>query len=201
VTIAYGLAVAKYDITFAEWDACVAAGGCKGYRPDDAGWGRDDRPVVNVSWDDAQSYLQWLSDKTGRQYRLLSESEWEYAARAGTTTAYYWGDSVGRGHANCTGCGNPSDGKQTTPVGSFAPNPFGLYDMSGNVLQWVTDCFFYLYDGPTDGSVRPGSGCRGKVLRGGSWYRVPPTARSASRRAYGESGRTNYYGFRVARAY
>jgi formylglycine-generating enzyme required for sulfatase activity len=107
VRIAQAFAVGKYDVTFAEWDACVALGACAS--ASDSGWGRDDRPVINVSWEDAKAYVAWLSHMTGKEYRLLSEAEWEYAARAGTTTAYYWGDDIGKGNANCHTCGSQWD--------------------------------------------------------------------------------------------
>ena len=106
VRIGERFAVGKYEVTFGEWEACVAGGGCGGYRPDDRGWGRGDRPVINVSWEDARGYVRWLSRKTGKTYRLLSEAEWEYVARAGTQTKYWWGDEIGRGRANCDGCGS-----------------------------------------------------------------------------------------------
>ena len=116
--------------------------------------GRGRQPVINVTWDDAQRYVAWLSKMTGKPYRLLSEAEWEYAARAGTQTAYSWGDEIGKGNANCNGCGSQWDNKQTAPVGSFAPNAFGLYDMHGNVWEWVEDCFHDNYNGaPEDGSA------------------------------------------------
>lgn len=107
--------------------------------------GRD--PVVCVSWDDAQAYVRWLSEKTAKQYRLLSASEWEYVARAGTTTAYYWGDAIGSANANCNACGTQWDIKQTSPVGSFPSNGFGLFDMLGNVYQWTADCWNGTYVG------------------------------------------------------
>jgi len=119
---------------------CVSDGGCGGYQPSDNGWGRGNRPVINVSWDDAQNYIQWLSHKTGKAYRLPSEQEWEIAARAGTTSDYYWGNDIGRNHANCDGCGSEWDNKKTAPVGSFKPNAFGLYDMMGNVWEWTGTC-------------------------------------------------------------
>ena len=111
-------ALGRHEVTFAEWDACVAAGGCS-HTPEDEGWGRDDRPVINVSWEDAQQYVAWLSGVTGATYRLPSEAEWEYAARAGTTTRYFWGDEIGENRANCDGCGSEWDNRQTAPVGSF----------------------------------------------------------------------------------
>ena len=125
-------AVSKFEVTFDDWDACVAYGDCNPVVRD-SGWGRGRQPVINVTWDDAQRYVAWLSRMTGRTYRLLSEAEWEYAARAGTQTAYSWGDEIGKGNANCHGCGSQWDRRQTAPVGSFAANAFGLYDMLGNV--------------------------------------------------------------------
>ncbi|MGO9742818.1 MAG: SUMF1/EgtB/PvdO family nonheme iron enzyme, partial [Roseiarcus sp.] len=138
VTMAKPFAAAKFDVTFAEWDACVAVGGCP--EISDGGFGRGEKPAINVSWDEAQQYVAWLAKMTGEPYRLLSEAEWEYAARAGTTTAYYWGDEIGKGNANCDGCGSQWDNQQTSPVGSFKPNGFGLHDMAGDVFQWVEDC-------------------------------------------------------------
>ena len=146
VTIGKPFAVSKFTVTFAEWDACVSAGGCK-TKPDDEGWGRGRQPVIAVSWDDAtKEYLPWLSRKTGKTYRLLTEAEWEYAARAGTATKYSWGDDIGKGNANCNGCGSHQwAGQQTAPVGSFAANDFGLHDMHGNVWQWTQDCYADTY--------------------------------------------------------
>ena len=139
VTIPEAFEVSVYEATFAQWDACVAGGGCGGYRPDDEGWGRGNRPVINVSWEDAQAFVSWLSRYTGEDYRLLSEAEWEYVARAGTETAYSWGNAIGRNQANCRGfgprrerCGDRWD--NTAPVGSFAANAFGVHDMHGNVM-------------------------------------------------------------------
>jgi formylglycine-generating enzyme required for sulfatase activity len=122
--------IGKYDVTFDEWDACVNAGGCSKHPSDEDG-GRGRRPVIYVSWNDTLQYVRWLSLKTGHTYRLPSEAEWEYAARAGTTTAYYWGDQVGSGNANCDGCGSQWDAHHTAPVGSFTANAFGLHDMLG----------------------------------------------------------------------
>jgi formylglycine-generating enzyme required for sulfatase activity len=173
--------VGKYEVTFAEWDACVAAGGCSS-KPDDAGWGRDGRPLINVSWNDAKDYVEWLCRKTGRTYRLLSEAEWEYGARAGSTTAFWWGNDVGRNKANCNGCGSEWDNSKTAPVGSFRANDFGLYDTAGNVWEWVKDCWHDSYDGaPTDGSAWVNGDCSSRVLRGGSWIVVPRFVRSAYR--------------------
>jgi formylglycine-generating enzyme required for sulfatase activity len=199
VTIAKPFAVSKYDVTFADWDACVSVGACPNAA--DAGFGRDTKPVINVSWNDAQTYVAWFSRMTGQPYRLLTEAEWEYAARAGTATAYYWGDKIGMANANCMGCGSQWDAKQISPVGSFKPNAFNLYDMAGNVSQWVQDCWHPDYNGaPADGSSAWASGdCSERVVRGGSWSDNPRLLRSAFR-SWGTSGnRFNNLGFRVAR--
>jgi hypothetical protein len=160
-------AVAKFPVTFDEWDACVAGGGCSGNtNPDDNRWGRGKRPVIYVSWNDAKEYVNWLSRRTGKPYRLLSEAEYEYAARAGTNTRYPWGDEIDKGKANCRGCGSPFSpspsttqvtcqnpgNNQTAPVGSFPPNQFSLYDMIGNVWEWVEDCK-HTGRAPVDGSA------------------------------------------------
>ena len=200
VRIAKPFAVGKYEVTFAEWDACASDGGCGGRRPADNGWGRDRRPVINVSWRDAKAYVRWLSRKTGKRYRLLSESEWEYATRAGTTTRYSWGDEVGHNRANCDGCGSRWDDKQTAPVGSFPANGFGLHDMHGNVWEWMEDCWNKSYAGaPADGSARTGGDCGERVLRGGSWIGTPGNLRSAFRFWSSTGIRFNFIGFRVAR--
>jgi formylglycine-generating enzyme required for sulfatase activity len=203
VTIAKPFAVGKYTVTFAEWDACVVAGGCK-HKPEDLGRGRGTRPIINVSWSDAtKEYLPWLSRKTGKTYRLLTEAEWEYAARAGTTTAYSWGNNVGKGQANCYGCGSQWDGKQPAPVGSFKPNAFGLYDMHGNVWQWVEDCKHENYNGapPIDGAAwtTSCSQVENRVLRGGSWDSDPRSMRAADRNSGSAELRGSTEGFRLAR--
>ena len=193
-------ALSAREVTFSEWDACVAAGGCDGDRPDDAGWGRGDRPVINVSWDDARSYVAWLSSQTGAEYRLPSEAEWEYAARAGTATKYSWGNEIGSNRANCYGgeCGDQWE--YTAPGGSFAPNGFGLYDMHGNVREWVEDCWNDSYSGaPSDGSAWLRGDCAKRVLRGGSWLDEPGNLRAAYRDGYSTGNRDFNYGFRVAR--
>ncbi len=201
VTIARQFAVGRFEVTFDEWDACVAAGGCNGYKPSDEGWGRGRRPVINVSRDDAQAYAAWLSKKTGEPYRLLSESEYEYATRAGTQTAYPWGNAVGTNNANCHACGSQWDAKQTAPVGSFGANRFDLYDMVGNVREWTEDCYHNNYSGaPADGSAWiEGANCYHRVVRGGSWLISPAFLRSASRYWFATDYRLNYVGFRVAR--
>ncbi len=200
VTIARRFAVSKNEITFAEWDACVKAGGCGGHRAGDRNWGRGQRPAIYVSWRDARSYVRWLQQFLGQPYRLISEAEWEYAARAGTRTAYAWGVAAGRNRANCKGCGSRWDGRKTAKVGTFAPNAFGLYDIHGNVREWVADCWHASYRGaPADGSAwTEGAGCKKRVLRGGSWSEIPWDIRSASRRSGRWKDRNSKTGFRIA---
>ena len=185
----------KYAVTFEEYDRFVEATG-RG-KPTDMGWGRGNRPVINVSWHDVITYAEWLSQQTGKQYRLPTEAEWEYAARAGTTTAYYWGDEVGRNNANCNGCGSQWDNKQTAPVGSFKPNPWGLYDMLGNVWQWTCSAWSNPYDGSEQRCQTTGVAYR--VFRGGSWLYDPRDVRAASRPDYAPSNRDFSLGFRLAR--
>ena len=200
VTIAAPFAVGKYEVTFAEWDACEEAGGCDAYLPEDRGWGRDQRPVINVSWDDAQRYVQWLSWKTRKAYRLPSESEWEYAARAGTQTAYSWETGIGSGRANCNGCGSRWDNDQTAMVGSFMANAWGLHDMHGNVWEWVEDCWNGNYAGaPRNGTAWLSGSCSERVLRGGSWFSTPSNLRAAYRNRTSTGHRSSYLGFRVVR--
>jgi formylglycine-generating enzyme required for sulfatase activity len=153
-----------------------------------------------VTWHDAQQYVAWLSKMTGKAYRLLTEAEWEYAARAGTTTAYFWGNDIGKGNANCAGCGSQWDSQQTAPTGSFSPNSFGLHDMHGNVWEWVEDCYQRTYNGaPTAGSAWISDDCINRVVRGGSWIDRPPDLRSAYRGGYSPVTRDDSIGFRVGR--
>jgi formylglycine-generating enzyme required for sulfatase activity len=194
VTIQRPFAVGKFEVTFAEYDACTADGGCT-YRPSDQGWGRGRRPVINVSWHDAKEYVAWLSRKSGKTYRLLSEAEWEYAARAGTTTRYAFGDTISKSQAQY-------GADRTAEVGSFAANKFGLHDMHGNVREWVADNWHYDYMGaPLDGTVWQGGNVYLRVLRGGSWkYVVPDGLRSALRFSDQPTDRGNDdVGFRVSR--
>ena len=191
-------ALSKYEVTFEEYDRFTAATGR--VRADDEGWGRGRRPVINVSWTDAVAYTEWLSDQTGERYRLPSEAEWEYAARAGSTTKYSWGNKKGRNRANCDGCGSQWDDEKTAPVGSFSANAWGLHDMHGNVGEWVQDCWNNRYRGaPTGGSAWTSGDCKRRVLRGGSWYDSPGLLRSAFRDRYTTGIRYYYFGFRVAR--
>ncbi len=199
VTLAKPFAVSRFELTFAEWDACVAHGDCDPRIKDS--WGRGWQPATSVSWHDAQCYVAWLARVTGRPYRLLSEAEWEYAARAGTSTAYSWGDEIAEGNANCNGCGSRWDAKQAAPVGSFAANAFGLHDMHGNVWEWVEDCYHNSYSSaPTDGSPWTENGvCNVRVVRGGSWYFIPQNLRSALRGWFAIEDRDFNFGIRVGR--
>ena len=191
-------ALSKYEVTFAQWNVCIADGVCP--RASDCwGWGHQ-LPVI-VSWDDAQAYARWLSTTTGDAYRLPSEAEWEYAARAGTETRYHWGDDVGTGKARCWGC--DGEWNRTAPVGSFEPNAFGLHDMHGNVGEWVEDCYMIggTYDGaPSDGSARVTEYCRFRAIRGGGFVGSPKDIRAAARGAAAPDNTSDYLpGFRVAR--
>jgi formylglycine-generating enzyme required for sulfatase activity len=200
VTFAKSFAVSKFEVTFDDWDACVAYGDCP--HASDSGWGRGQRPVINVAWDDAQRYVAWLSKMAGKTYRLLSEGEWEYAARASTQTAYSWGNEIGKRNANCNNCGSKWDYRQTAPVGSFAANAFGLYDMHGNVGEWVEDCVSSDYNGaPADGSAwTVGANCNGRIYRDGSWNLAPNLLRSAIRAGGSPAEYRNIdLGFRVGR--
>jgi formylglycine-generating enzyme required for sulfatase activity len=198
VTIAKPFAVSKFEVTFEEWDACVVAAACP-RAPD--GWGRGEMPVINVSWADTKQYIAWLSQLTGKKYRLPTEAEWEYAARSGANTRYSWGDDLGVDNANCNGCGSRWDLQQTAPVGSFRPNGLGLYDMHGNVWEWVEDSWHETYDGaPTDGSAwLSGGDPNFRVVRGGSWRNENELVRAAVRKKRHTNVRFDTLGFRVAR--
>ena len=200
VTIAKAFAVSKYELTFADWDACSSNGDCDP-RIDDNGFGRGRQPVINVTWDDAKRYAAWLAKVTGKPYRLLSEAEYEYAARAGTETAFPWGDDIGVGNANCNDCGSQWDFKQPAQVGSFPPNGFGLYDTIGNVDVWVEDCDHPDYNGaPDDGSAWiQGGNCGYRMVRGGSWLEAPKSLRSGHRDLQATGFRFSNYGIRIGR--
>ena len=198
VSIARSFAIGRREITFREWDACVAAGGCKS-PGDDRGWGRGDQPAINISWDDARAFVTWLSQTTGRAYRLPSEAEWEYAARAGTRTKYWWGREIGKGNANCDDCG-AAPIRRALPTGSFRPNGFGLYDTSGNIYEWVADCWNEDYSkAPKDGSAWVSGQCQQRVLRGRSFANKSNLATSSARFRYDQDVRYYANGFRVVR--
>lgn len=219
VKLAKPFAIGRFEVTFAQWDACVAAGACPAASDDEAG--RGDRPVYNVNWSDAQAYVKWLSAQTGKAYRLPAESEWEYAARAGTQTPWFWGpaeDSAGSTRA-CTFANTHdetskeahpmyvwsnhkcTDGfPEAAPVGRFKPNPFGLHDMLGNLREWVQDCHHGGYKGaPADGSAWDEAQCEKRIVRGGAWIDGASTTRSAYRHPEDPAYRNYQVGFRVAR--
>jgi formylglycine-generating enzyme required for sulfatase activity len=187
-------AMGKFEVTFSQWDACLAGGGCNGYSPPDGGWGRGDRPVTGVSWEDAQAYISWLNGQAGGlRYRLPSEAEWEYAARAGQAEAYAFG-------ARVTATQATFHVRQTTPVGEHTANAFNLYDMHGNASEWVEDCYAANYDlAPIDGVAVQSDECRRRVYRGGSYNDQAPVLRAAARRSTEGNSRTQGLGFRVAR--
>lgn len=208
VRISRPFAVGKFAITFDEWDACVAGGGCNGYRPADQDWGRGKRPVINVNWNDGKAYASWLSSKTGKSYRLLSEAEREYVTRAGTTTPFWWGSSISPTQVNYHGHATPYQGggskgeyrARTVPVDSFAANPWGLYNVHGNVWEWTEDCWNDNHSGnPGNGSARTSGDCGRRVLRGGSWVDIPLYLRSAYRNWNSADYRGYIIGFRLAR--
>jgi formylglycine-generating enzyme required for sulfatase activity/class 3 adenylate cyclase len=187
-------AISKFPVTVREWNACVAAKSCT-YIPT----GKDDAPVANVSWTDAQQFVEWLSKVTQKPFRLPSEAEWEYAARGGTRTKFWWGDQLQADMANCKGCNQTYDTSQPLKVGSFKPNPLGLYDMGGNIDQWVADCWHRNYQGaPSDGSAWVDNNCGSHVIRSGSWKNDPNYVRSSSRDHYDTSVRYPTHGLRVA---
>ena len=198
ITFAKPFAVSRFPVTFADWDACSTVGGCPPIT--DSGYGRGNKPIANVNWDEAKQYVAWLARVTGQPYRLPTDAEWEYAARAGTTTAYPWGDEIGKGNANCSGCGSKWDKKETSPVGSFKPNDWGLFDMHGNVFHWVQDCHAESLDKiPADGSAAAEAEACRRGVRGGSWDMDPVMLRSANRG--GNTTNAKYFdlSFRIAR--
>ncbi len=199
VSIRHALAVGKFEVSFDEWHACVTDGDCSA-EPNDEGWGRGKRPVINVSWNDVTGeYLKWLSKVSGQSYRLLSEAEWEYAARAGTLTRYEFGDAIANHQAQFSE-NSAGSARQTIDTGSFKPNAWGLYDMHGNVWEWVEDCWNKSNPvPPADGTAQVQGDCRMRVLRGGSWGTLPPSLRSAARSWSASIDHGNGVGFRVAR--
>lgn len=197
VTIDKPFALSRFEITFAEYDLFAEA--TNRTKPDDAGWGRGNRPVINVSWLDAKAYANWLAVETGQPYRLPTEAEWEYAARSGNLTTYWWGSKFRENIAACADCGSQWDGKQTAPVGSFPANSWGLHDMTGNVDEWVADCYEDNYEqAPSDGSAYNQAACKDRVMRGGSWFEINRLIRPASRYRHPQEATRNSWGFRVA---
>lgn len=205
VKISRPFGIGRFEITFEEYDRFCDATGRE--KPKDgrrwipfSNWGRDRRPVMNVSWEDAIAYTKWLSEQSGRKYRLPSEAEWEYAAKAGSEERYWWGFNVGDNRANCKGCGSKFDGKKTAPPGSFAPNPLGLHETAGNVWEWCQDRWHESYDGaPDDGSAWEQGVDLRRVQRGGSFGSKPRYVRSSARGRGKPAERYVYLGFRVVR--
>jgi len=198
VIIAKPFAIGRFEVTFDQWGACQTGGGCS-HDPDDHQWGRGTRPVINVDFNRVAEYINWISAKTGYQYRIPSEAEWEYAHRGGTVTAYPWGDDVGINKANCKDCKSKWSAHSTAPVGSFQPNPFGLYDTAGNAFEWVADCWNPTHEGaPADGSARTDGDCSLRVIRGGSFYYYKKVARSSYRAKNPAIVKSYWLGFRVA---
>jgi formylglycine-generating enzyme required for sulfatase activity len=196
VAFAYEFAIGRYEVTFAQFDACVDAGGCS-HRPNDQGWGRGNRPVVDVSWNDAMEYVTWLSNETGQRYTLPSESEWEYAARAGTNTPWHTGNAILTDDANILNAF-----ARTVAVGAYPPNAFGLHDVHGNVAEWVLDCRDTGYVGvPNNGAAATNGDCtQQRIVRDGDFTQEPARVRSAMRRVGPQINRYVGVGFRVARA-
>jgi formylglycine-generating enzyme required for sulfatase activity len=198
VTIGAPFAIGKYAVTVDQWNACVGANACPKLSSEN---GPDKNvPARDLSWDDVQQYIKWLGKVTGKPYRLPTEAEWEYAARGGTATPYWWGQQMRKGNSNCKGCGDPWHEERPENVGTFAANPYGLYDMGGNVWQWVSDCWHSSYkDAPADGHAWDANGCDMRVIRGGSWREGADYMLVSTRFKYSESVRQSQNGFRVAK--
>jgi formylglycine-generating enzyme required for sulfatase activity len=188
--VSWTLEVGKYPVTFEQWEFCLANGGCGGYRPFDNGWGRGNRPVVNVSWNDAHRYVDWLSKYTGKTYRLPTDVEREYFTRAGTTTRYWWGDDIDPTKANYSSSAYAAVNApvSTQPVDAYRPNPWGLYQVHGNIWEWVEDCRDW-----------NGDTCERRILRGGGWDMGPEILRSANSGQNTPLLRGHAVGFRVVR--
>ena len=191
-------AMSQYEVTIADYARFAASTGRR--MPKTGGLDRATHPVFFVSWDDALAYTKWLSSQTGKTYRLPSEAEWEYGARGGTTTPYWWGRDVDAGKAHCLACGSGLDPRQPTAIGRFDANPYGLFDTAGNVEEWVYDCWHDSYEGaPGDGSVFEGGDCRHRVVRGGAYSSGPKALRSATRGKFASGAANDGVGFRVVR--
>lgn len=199
VRVAKPFAMGRYEVTFEEWDRCVADGGCA-HRPKDFEWGRGRMPVVDVSWQHARAYADWLSRRSGARYRLPSEAEWEYAANGGARRVFPWGNRMLANKANCWNCGSAWDNKQPAKVGSFEANAFGVNDLAGNVWEWTEDCWNGSYEGaPGDGSAWLAGNCAQRVLKGGAWMTEPEAVRIANRNRQSIRFKRNFVGFRVVR--
>ncbi len=199
VSITQSFAIGKHEVTVAEWNFCILDGSCS-HSPNIAG-SDPVAPLRDISWTDTDQYIRWLNAKTGKTYRLPTEAEWEYAARGGTKTRFWWGNQLVKGLANCSDCGGEYDRHSPATTGSFDPNPFGLHDMNGGVWEWVFDCWHKNFNGaPKDGSAWKKEFCRVRVLRGGSWRNDSSYVHSASRFKYDADVRYLTNGFRVARS-
>lgn len=193
-----GYLIGETEVTFEEYDRFARSTGRS--LPKDFGWGRGRRPVVDVSWEDARSYARWLSRQTGRTYRLPSEAEWEYAAAAGRRSSFWWGYQAGQGRAVCFDCGTMWDNRSSAPVGSFDPNPLGVHDTAGNVMEWVEDCYHPNYSrAPLDGRPWVDESCGFRVARGGAFNKPARSMRTTARHRIDPHTRINYLGFRLAR--
>ncbi len=209
VNIKQPFAVGRYEVKFSEWFACVREEACR-HKPHDHNWGTIGRPVINVTWAQAKNFTRWLTKKTGHKYRLPTEAEWEYVARGGTTTQFWWGDKPGNKQANCRDCESRTCctakdhsccSHGTLPVGSFAANPYGVFDTAGNVFEWTEDCWNRDHKGaPKDASARREGDCRNRVIRGGSFYYFNKVARSFYRSKNPPGVKSYWLGFRVVRA-
>lgn len=206
VTIAMPFEIGRFEVTFDDWNKCIKGGGCKGYSPDDSGWGKGQRPVINISWNDSQTYIRWLNRKTGLRYRLPTEAEWEYVARGNLNAPFSTGNSISSKQANFNGefpYGAAPKGvyrKKTLPVGSFPANEYGVYDIHGNVYEWVQDCWSPNHENaPRDGRARTDGDCKYRIMRGGSWVTYGYQMRASKRLRYTQDYRYNDYGFRIAR--
>ncbi|WP_442865830.1 formylglycine-generating enzyme family protein [Burkholderia sp. IMCC1007] len=198
VTLDHSFALGKYVVTVAQWNACRDAGACPRLSSDSNA--AANAPARDLSWDDAQLYVKWLSKISGKPYRLPTEAEWEFAARGGTATRYWWGNEMRPGNANCKDCGSPWHADAPDNVGSFAANPLGFYDMAGGVWEWVSDCWHATYkNAPADGRSWDEPNCQVRVIRGGSWRDGAGYMPVSTRFKYDSSVRYSANGFRVAR--
>jgi len=198
VDIPTGFYLSRYEVTFEQYDKF--ANETNQPLPPDNGWGRGNRPVINVSWFDAKAYAAWLTEQTGQHYRLPTEVEWEYSVRASAITSYWYGDDVQTGFSVCDECGSQWDGRSTAPVGSQVSNPFGLFDMHGNVAEWIEDCYHDSYDNaPSNNRAWLTSDCPSRVIRGGSWFDIPRVGRSSTRYRADPNLKASNWGFRVVR--
>ncbi|SDG47271.1 formylglycine-generating enzyme family protein [Roseospirillum parvum] len=199
VTLAAPYALSATEITFDHYAACVAQGACPGGQ-DDHGWGRGARPVINLDLAAVTAYTDWLTARSGHPYRLPSEAEWVHGARAGTDTAYWWGEEIGAGRANTLGSGSPWSGQGSAPVGTFPANPWGLFDTVGNVLEWTADCWApTVAHHPRDGRPLRQGDCTSRALRGGAWYYIAAQARVTARNRQPAGAGSYTVGFRVLR--